>query len=72
MAQRLGMHIVAAGVDAQARLELPEASMASQVAELATDALAASTGALKAFAAGWNHRTRAAARNARAAVALRR
>lgn len=71
LAQRLGMQILAAGVESQARLELARPSAASRLSELATDALAASKGALKAFVAGWNHRVAATARDARAA-AMRR
>jgi GNAT superfamily N-acetyltransferase len=57
MARRFHMDLRLAGVETDARLELPEPSAASIVGEWLTNALAAGRGALKAFIAGWNHRT---------------
>ncbi|HZI82502.1 MAG TPA: GNAT family N-acetyltransferase [Casimicrobiaceae bacterium] len=58
MAQRLGMDIVLRGIEAQARLGLPERSIASTVGERIADAFAACDSAFKAFLAGWSHRIR--------------
>ena len=64
MARRLGMDLSGGGVETQARLELPDPSAGSILAELATNAFAACAVALKAFLAGWNHRAGAMARGA--------
>jgi GNAT superfamily N-acetyltransferase len=71
LAQRVGMRIFAAGIEARARLELARPSATSRLAELAGDALAVSRGACKAFVAGWNHRLAARTLDPRAA-AIRR
>jgi GNAT superfamily N-acetyltransferase len=55
LAQSLGMDMVSAGVETQARIELPEPSAASIAEEMVTDAFASWGGALRAFLAGWRH-----------------
>lgn len=61
IAARLGVEVVAMGTETHARVELPGPSPASIAGEWLKDALGSASGALKAFVAGWTHRSAAAA-----------
>lgn len=61
IAARLGVEIVATGVETYACFELRGPSPASIAGEWLTDALGSAGGALKAFVAGWTHRSGSAA-----------